>query len=188
MVSLASHLSFRRLMMAEIEKSGSAQDAIPPRNAMGALRPRFEEFYTPEMTRRFLLLLTPLLLAGCVNETASYAVNGGEQALTVLVTQDYFWSKQAGVRLVASRLPDCQRQFDLGKAPLADLNVELFSTGENTFLLRSGDAMWQVETQGCTKLPPPSDNVQAQPIGVFHLDGTKKLVFERAESAVAAAQ
>jgi hypothetical protein len=153
-----------------------------------ALRPSFEEFYTLEMTLRSLVLLIPLLLAGCVNESASYAASGSDQALTVLVTQDYFWSRQAGVRLVASRLPDCQRQFDLGKAPLADLNVELFSTGPDTFLLRSGDAMWQVETQGCTKLPPPSDNVQAQPIGVFHLDGAKKLVFERAEGAVAASQ
>jgi hypothetical protein len=181
-------LDFRRLMIAEIEKSRSARDAIPPRNATVALRPSFEEFYTLEMTLRSLVLLLPLLLAGCVNESASYAVSGSDQALTVLVTQDYFWSKQAGVRLVASRLPDCQRQFDLGKAPLADLNVELFSTGQDTFLLRSGDAMWQVETQGCTKLPPPADNVQAQPIGVFHLDGAKKLVFERAEGAVAASQ
>jgi hypothetical protein len=106
----------------------------------------------------------------------------------VFVTQDYFWSKQAGVRLVASRLPDCQRQFDLGKASTANLNVELFSTGENTFLLRSGDDMWQVETGGCTKLPPPADNVQAQPIGVFHLDAAKKLVFERADGAAASSQ
>ncbi|MGJ7917369.1 hypothetical protein ACI48D_18070 [Massilia sp. LXY-6] len=140
------------------------------------------------MTLRSLVLLTPLLLAGCVNESASYVINGNDHALTVIVTQDYFWSKQAGVRLIASRLPDCQRQFDLGKAPMADLNVELFSTGEDSFLLRSGDVMWQVETQGCSQLPPPSDNVQAQPIGVFHLDGAKKLVFERAEGSVASSQ
>jgi hypothetical protein len=92
------------------------------------------------------------------------------------------------VRLVAARLPECQRQFDLGRAPVADLNVELFSTGENTFLLRSGDTMWQVETGGCTQLPPPSENVQAQPIGVFHLDGSKNLVFERADGATASAR
>jgi hypothetical protein len=140
------------------------------------------------MTKRFLPLLLPLLLAGCFNESASYAIGGNDHALTVLVTQDYFWSKQADVRLVASRLPECQRQFDLGRAPVADLNVELFSTGENTFLLRSGDAMWQVETEGCTQLPPPSENVQAQPIGVFHLDGSKKLVFERADGATASAR
>jgi hypothetical protein len=135
------------------------------------------------MTRRPLLLLLPLLLAGCVNESASYIIDNNDHSLTVFVTQDYFWSKQAGLRLVASRLPDCQRQFDLGKTSTADFNVELFSTGENTFLLRSGDEMWQVETGSCTQLPPPSGDVQAQPIGVFHLDGKKKLVFERAEGA-----
>jgi hypothetical protein len=138
--------------------------------------------------RSTLILLTPLLLAGCVNESASYAIGGNDQTLTVIVTQDYFWNKQAGVRLIASRLPDCQRQFELGKASVADLNIELFSTGEDSFLLRSGDQMWQVETRGCTRLPPPSDNVQAEPIGVFHLDGAKKLVFERAEGATASAQ
>jgi hypothetical protein len=137
------------------------------------------------MTKRLYLLLLPLLLTGCVNESASYAIGDKDHALTVLVTQDYFWSKEAGVRLVASRLPDCQRQFDLGKTRLADLNIELFSTGENIFLLRSGEEMWQVETGGCTQLGAPSGNVEAQPIGVFHLDGAKKLVFERAEGAVA---
>jgi hypothetical protein len=141
------------------------------------------------MTKRSLLILaTPLLLAGCVNETASYAIDSSDHALIVVVTQDYFWSKQAALRLIASRLPDCQRQFDLGKTPMADLNVELFSTGEDSYLLRSGDEMWQVDTRNCSQLPPPSDNVQAQPIGVFHFDGRKKLVFERAEGAAANAQ
>jgi hypothetical protein len=92
------------------------------------------------------------------------------------------------LRLIASRLPECQRQFDLGKTPLVDLNVELFSTGDETFLLRSGDDMWQVETRDCRQLPEPSDNVQAQPIGVFHMDAKKRLVFEPAEGSVATAQ
>ena len=95
-------------MMAEIRKAGSARDVIPPRNQ--SLRKFL--FYTPDMTTRSLLILaTPLLLAGCVNETASYAIDSSDHALTVIVTQDYFWSKQAGLRLIASRLPDCQRQF-----------------------------------------------------------------------------
>lgn len=132
-----------------------------------------------------LPLLAPLLLAGCVNESASYTMDGNDHGLTLVVTQDYFWTRQADVRVIASRLPDCQRQFDLGKAPLADLNVELFSTGEEKFLLRSGEEMWQVETQGCTRMPAPSGDVQAQPIGVFHLDANKKLVFDPAEGAVA---
>ena len=135
-----------------------------------------------------LLLLMPLLLAGCVNDSASYAIDSNDHALTVIITQDYFWNKQVGLHLVASRLPACQRQFDLGKTPLADLNIELFSTGDESFLLRAGDAMWQVETQRCSQLPAPAQDVQAQPIGVFHLDARKHLVFERAEGSVASAQ
>jgi hypothetical protein len=137
---------------------------------------------------RLIPLLPALLLAGCINESASYTIDSRDHAITVIVTQDYFWSKQAGLRVVASRLPECQRQFDFGKTSLADLNVELFSTGEETFLLRSGEDMWQVETMGCTRLPAPAADVQAQPIGVFHLDEKKNLVFERAEGAVASAQ
>jgi hypothetical protein len=137
---------------------------------------------------RLIPLLPALLLTGCINESASYTIDSRDHAITVIVTQDYFWSKQAGLRVVASRLPECQRQFDFGKTTLADLNVELFSTGEETFLLRSGEAMWQVETMGCTRLPAPAADVQAQPIGVFHLDEKKNLVFERAEGAVASAQ
>ena len=173
------------------QKIGERARSVPLRQVFEALYTRAEmhrSISNPEMTMRSpLLLLTPLLLlAGCVNESASYTIDSNDHALTVVVTQDYFWSKQAGLRVIASRLPDCQRQFDLGKTPLADLNVELFSTGDDTFLLRAGDAMWQLETRTCSQLPEPSDNVQAQPIGVFHMDAKQKLVFEPAEGSVAA--
>lgn len=134
-----------------------------------------------------LFLLTPLLLlSGCVNDSTSYVIDSNDHALTVIVRQDYFWSKQASLYVIAARMPDCQRQFDFGKTDLADLNIELFSTGEESFLLRAGEDMWQVETRGCTQLPEPSDDIQAQPIGVFHLDDKKHLVFEAAEGAPAA--
>jgi len=139
-----------------------------------------------------LLLLTPLLLlSGCVNDSTSYIIDrndSNDHALTVIVSQDYFWSKQASLRVIAARLPDCQRQFDFGKTSLADLNVELFSTGQDTFLLRAGDEMWQVETQGCTQLGDPAADVQAQPIGVFHMDDRRRLVFEPAEGTPDAAR
>jgi len=132
------------------------------------------------------LLLTPLLLlAGCINDSASYVIGSNDHALTVVVSQDYFWSKQASLRVIAARLPDCQRQFDFGKTDLGDLNVELFSTGEDSFLLRAGEDMWQLDTRDCIRLPEPSADVQAQPVGVFHLDEKKRLVFEAAEGAPA---
>jgi hypothetical protein len=167
-----------------------------------ALRWAFEALYTPQVMHtgmpmrpsRFkpirslaalLTALSPLfLLGGCVNDAASYAVNNDrDHAVIVRLTQDYFWSKQASLSVLAARLPDCQRRFDFGKVSLTDLNIELFSTGDETYLLRAGDDMWQIETNNCTQLPPPGENVQAQPIGVFHLDDKKNLVFEKAEGA-----
>ena len=46
----------------------------------------------------FVPLLAPLLLTGCVNDTASYQIEGNDHALTVRVVQDYFWSKQGTVK------------------------------------------------------------------------------------------
>ena len=132
-------------------------------------------------------LLPALLLAGCVNDSASYTIgNDRDHAIIVRLSQNYFWSKQADLQVLASRLPDCQRRFDFGKVPLADLNIELFSTGEETFLLRAGEDMWQIETGRCTQLPAPGADVQAQPIGVFHMDEKKNLVFEKAEGVTGA--
>jgi hypothetical protein len=135
------------------------------------------------------VLLPAMLLAGCVNDTASYMIdNNRDHAVIVMVSQKYFWSKQADLRVLASRLPECQRSFEFGKVALDDLNIELFSTGEESFLLRAGEDMWQIETGGCTQLGEPAADVQAQPIGVFHMNEKKNLVFEKAEGSAGAAQ
>ena len=126
----------------------------------------------------FFPLLAPLLLAGCVNDTASYQIEGKEHALTVRVMQDYFWSKDATLRLTAARMPDCQRQLDLGKVSLSSMELELFASGPSVYTLRSGEDVWQVDTQGCTELEAPEANaVTGQALGSFHLDEHDKLVF-----------
>jgi hypothetical protein len=131
-----------------------------------------------------LSLLAPLLLAGCVNDTATYQIDSNDHALTVRVVQDYFWKKEGTVRLTAARLPDCQRQMELGEVALSGLEIELFASGPNLYTLRSGKDTWQVETTGCTQLEAPEANaVTGQALGVFHLDEQGKLVFEAAEAA-----
>lgn len=124
-------------------------------------------------------LFAPLLLAGCVNDSASYQIEGKEHALTLRVVQDYFWSKHATLRLTAARLPDCQRQMDLGEVSLSGLEIELFASGSNVYTLRSGEDVWQVDTQSCIELEAPEANaVTGQALGSFHLDEHDKLVFE----------
>jgi hypothetical protein len=128
--------------------------------------------------RKALLLLTPLLLAGCVQDSASYYINGNEHTLSVRATQDYFWDKSVTLQLVAARLPECQRQFPLTKAPLSDMDVELFTPGDNIYTVRVGSQVWQFETTTCTQLPEPAATAYGDPVGVFHMGDDKKMVFE----------
>lgn len=129
---------------------------------------------------RKLLLLTPLLLAGCVDDSATYYIDGNQHALTVRVLQEYFWKKDVTIDLLASRMPDCQRRIPLGALPMSDVEIELFQSGENVYTLRAGEQAWRVETAGCSELEAP-EQVTGQPLGLFHLDENNKLVFEKAE-------
>jgi hypothetical protein len=125
-------------------------------------------------------LLAPLLLAGCVDDSATYYIDGNRHALTVRATQEYFWSKEISVSLLASRMPDCQRRISLGKLPMADVEFELFESGEDIYTLRAGDLSWRVELAGCSEMEAP-EQVTGEPRGVFHLDENKEMVFEKAE-------
>jgi len=128
---------------------------------------------------RTFLLLAPLLLAGCVDDSATYYIDGNQHALTVRATQEQFWKKEVTLDLVAARMPDCQRRIALGTLPIPDVDIELFASGENVYTLRAGERAWRVETQGCSELDAP-EQVTGQPLGLFHLDENKKLVFEEA--------
>jgi len=124
--------------------------------------------------RRTLILLTPLLLAGCIKDSASYYVEGSNaHAVTLRAEQEYFWSDAITLTLVAARMPDCQRVFSLAKVPAADVTVELFASGENVFTVRSGAEIVQVETGGCTQLAVPAEGVSGDAIGTFKLEDKK---------------
>lgn len=131
--------------------------------------------------RRTLILLTPLLLAGCIQESASYSVDDHAQVLTLRAQQEYFWDDSVTLTLIAARMPDCQRQFKLGKVAADELTVELFAADENVYNLRAGAEVWQVETNTCTETAKPDPKALGQPLGIYHLDEQgKKLVFEPA--------
>jgi hypothetical protein len=149
---------------------------------------RISETTLDPRMRIAVLLLTPLLLTGCIKESASYFIDGGNQhTISVRAQQDYFWSKDVELRVVAARLPDCQRQLVIGKMPIADLQVELFASADNAYTLRAGEQLLQVETGGCTQLEAPAPGALGQPLGTFHLDERKKLVFDKAAQPAVAA-
>jgi hypothetical protein len=131
--------------------------------------------------RKTLIVLTPLLLAGCIKQSASYYVSDArDHAITVRAEQEYVWDQQISLTLVASRYPDCQRAIKLQKVPKPDVVVELFSSGDNVFTVRSGDELKQFEMQGCTALPTPAPNAIGQAVGVFRLGEGEKMDFEPA--------
>ena len=132
------------------------------------------------------LLLTPLLLTGCIKDSASYFVNAdsNEHTLTVRVEQAYFWDEELTLTLFVARMPDCQRRFELARVPLDEVVVELFATDANVFTLRAGAQVWQVETQTCTQLPTPAAGALGEAIGSYRLDDEDKMVFEKAGGAV----
>ena len=132
--------------------------------------------------RRTLILLTPLLLAGCIKDSATYyiAEDSNDHVITVRAEQEYFWDQTLTLTLVASRMPDCLRRFPMASVASAeDLAVELFAAGENVYSVRSGTELIQVETQGCTQLAAPAPNALGEPVGVFHFGG-ERMSFDKA--------
>lgn len=138
------------------------------------------------MKRSILFLLTPLLLAGCIEQSASYYIDGPNHSLTVRAEQEYFWSKDVVVKMVAAHLPDCQRQFPMTTLPAADFAIELYAGGDNVYSVRVGAQVMRIETQGCTRLTEPTTAELGERLGTFRLDGEQKMIFEKAAAGASA--
>lgn len=134
--------------------------------------------------RKTLIVLTPLLLAGCIKQSTSYYVSDTrDHAITVRAEQEYVWDQNITLTVVASRYPDCQRAIKLQKVAAPQVVVELFTTGDNVFTVRSGDELKQFEMLGCTVLPTPAPNAVGVSVGVFRLGEREKMDFAPAEPA-----
>lgn len=130
--------------------------------------------------RKFAAILLPLallpVLAGCVNDAASFQIEGKDNALTLVREQRWFWKPEVDLSVTASRLPDCQRRHPMGVAPV-DASVEVWQTGPGTFLLKRGKLVYLAETQTCEgfqkvdvdQLPGGMGNK----LGVFQVQGGK---------------
>jgi len=135
--------------------------------------------------RKILIALLPLLLAGCVDDTASYRTNGGNLSITVHRAQEHLWSNDVTVEVVVARQPDCQRRVELGVIPADEVEFELLSPGDDQWYLRAGQQLWQFETLNCTQY----EEAKGQPgqlLGTYKVEAGK-LLFEAAKQAAAAA-
>ena len=132
---------------------------------------------------RILPLLTVLLLAGCIRQSASYYIDGASHSLTVRAEQEYFWSDDVVVKLVAAHMPGCQRLFPMTTLPAAGVEIALYAGGDNVYSVRVGKQVMRVETENCTRLTEPAPEELGELLGTFRLDGDNKLVFEKPAAA-----
>lgn len=66
------------------------------------------------------LLASSLLLAGCVNDTASYRSEAeGELSVVLARRQDWFWQDSGRLVVTVSRLPQCQGGLEIKGVPLS---------------------------------------------------------------------
>lgn len=137
--------------------------------------------------RRFSIVLTPLLLAGCIKGSATYYINesSNDHVITVRAEQEFFWKKEMTLTLVASHMPECQRAFPMESVQLDEVSVELFSNGDDVYSVRSGGELMQIDTLSCAQLAEPKPNALGQAVGTFFID-EKTVTFEKAAATPAA--
>lgn len=137
--------------------------------------------------RKTLILLTPLLLAGCIDQSGSYYVGDErDHAITVHAAKDYVWADKVTLDVVVSHMPDCQRAIALGTQAQPDVAVELFSNGDGVYTLRAGTSVVQVDTNTCTRLADPAPDSLGDGVGVFSLGSGNKMEFNLAAPAAPA--
>jgi hypothetical protein len=93
-----------------------------------------------------LLLLS--LLTACSDERASFSIETSDHALTLIREQRYFWDQTPEYAIVASRMPTCMRRHKMVPADFS-AKVEVYSPGNNAWILKQNDLMYVVETRTC---------------------------------------
>lgn len=139
-----------------------------------------------------LWALPALLLAGCVNESATYHFDGREKGLTLLAKQPWFWDQRLDLEVVMSRLPICQRRSPLEAAMPGGIALDVFRPEAGEFsepilVLRQGGRHYALGLDNCElqafKTLPQKPGLL---LGTFRMEG-RHLKFSAAPSPVPAA-
>src|ERR1035437_4190508 len=97
---------------------------------------------------RVLTLLLLPFLAACSDSRATFEIKGTAHSLSLIRITSYPWDKTAKYSIVASRMPDCMRRHAMSEAGL-DAKVEVYSPGNDAWILKQNERMFVVETRTC---------------------------------------
>ena len=96
-----------------------------------------------------LALLAAPLLTACVNDGATYEIDGTrEHVLSLIREQPYFWDSKVNLYLVVSRMPTCLRRHNLGSGS-EKTKVEIYQVPSGAFIVKTGKRLYATETQTC---------------------------------------
>lgn len=136
------------------------------------------------MSRLLPLLLLPIL-AACSDLRATYEIKTSAHALSLIRVVSYPWEKTAKYSIVAARMPDCMRRHPMSEAGL-NVKVEVYSPGNDAWILKQGERMFVVETRTCegfAKLDAVPDGGLGTLVGAFEMR-KDELVFTAAPRVV----
>ena len=123
--------------------------------------------------RHFMLpLLAVPLLSACVNDGATYEIDGSrEHVLSLIREQPYFWDIKVNLYLVVSRMPSCMRRHSMGTGT-EKTRVEVYQVPSGAFIIKVGKKLFATETQTCESFA----KMDAEPVeGMGQLMGTFRL-------------
>ena len=122
------------------------------------------------LSRLLSLLLLPFLVA-CTDLRATYEIKGSAHALTLIRETSFPWVKKAKYAIVAARMPDCMRRHPMSEAGM-NAKVELYSPGNDAWILKQNGSMYVVETRTCegfAKLDKVPDEGMGALVGTFEM-------------------
>lgn len=128
------------------------------------------------------LLAAPLLTA-CINDGATYEIDGTrEHVLSLIREQPYPWDPKVNLYLVVSRMPACLRRHNLGTGT-EKTRVEVYQVPSGAFIVKVGKKMYATETQTCesfAKMDSEPPEGMGQLMGTFRIK-KGELVFVKEE-------
>lgn len=133
------------------------------------------------LVRALPIALLPVL-AGCVQDTASYMIDGDRNhAITVARAQKWFWSGAVDVSVIAARQPECLGGLDI-KDVTRDTPLVLHRPPEDyaepIFILEVKGEHYAVSTQSCRvqKFPAKPDDAGPEVGRYLEQDGKLRFV------------